>query len=178
MKKEGHYELFESGGGHQILTLDQERWFALITGQKSDLLIGSDADHKKRHTIREGKYYYADFEDDPEFRDVPHLFMKDGDIFREYVLPNGFPRSKGDQVRLVRTGMELPPEKVLEHVKGSGSQGSEKKYRNKAEAFRSMPKQELYEMARKKGIEGRSNMSKEQLVKAIEKAEKKGMKQH
>lgn len=165
--KEGDYEVFQTSRGHRILALDQEQWFAVVEGQKSDILVKSDSDHEKESTVRKGTYYYADFKDDPAFQDQPHLFMEEGNHFCEYVLPQGLPRKKGGKVRLVRTGKPLSRKKVLDHVKGRGNRGSEKQYEGKPEGLRSRSKGELYDMAKQKGIEGRSKMNKEDLVHAL-----------
>ena len=76
--KHGHYELFETTKGHQILTLDESEWFAVVEGQKGDIIVHSDSDHERKKTLQKGEFYLADFEDDPEFQDMPHLFMQAG----------------------------------------------------------------------------------------------------
>src|SRR5680860_295609 len=94
LKKEGKYELFETTESHQILKLGSKDYYALVKGQKGDIIVHSDADHEKKKTISHGKFYYADFEDDPTFKDMAHLFMEDGAKFREILLPEGFPTKK------------------------------------------------------------------------------------
>lgn len=167
LKKEGQYELFQTTKQHQILCLDGETWFAVVEGQQSDILVGSDSDHEKQKTTRKGKYYYADFENDPAFQDQPHLFMEEASHFREYVLPQGLPCKKGDKVRLVRSGERIPASKVKDHVKGRGRAGGEKQYEGKPEGLRNKSKTDLYDMAREKGVKGRSRMGKEELVNAL-----------
>lgn len=167
LQGEGHYELFQTTHGHRILCLDDERWFAVVEGQQSDILVGSDGDHEKADTVRSGKYFYADFENDPEFRDQPHLFLEEGRHFREYVLPQGLPCEKGDKVRLIRSEAELSAGKVREHVKGKGDRGGEKQFEGEPEGLRNRTKDELYRMARDRGVRGRSSMNKADLVRAL-----------
>ena len=167
LKKEGKYELFETTHQHHILSLDNKEYYALVEGQQGDLIIHSDSDHKKDHTISKGKFYYADFEDDPEFRDMAHFFMEDGDHFRELILPQGFPNDKDHQKKLVRTDDKLSKDKVMEHVKGKGNKGSEKQYQDKPEGLRNKTKEELYHLAQKHDIEGRSKMDKNELVNKL-----------
>lgn len=167
--KKGQHELFETTAGHQILTLDNKKWYAVVKGEKSDILVGSDSDHEKKKILTKGQYYYAEFKDDPEFQDTPHLFMKDGSQYREFILPNGFPSKKGDKVRVVRTGDKLSAAKVEAHVTGKGNTGQEKQYEDKPEGLRSKTKKELYALAKKQRLEGRSKMSKEELVKKLAK---------
>lgn len=168
MKKEGNYELFTTTKGHQILNLGDNEFYALVEGQQGDLIINSDADHKKQRSISEGKYYYADFDDDPEFQDVAHLFMEDGSKFRELPLPQGLPTKNDHQKKVIRPGKKLSKEKVMEHVKGRGNKGSEKQYATEKEGLRARSKDELYELARKKNIKGRSKMKKEELVNQLQ----------
>lgn len=169
LKKEGTHELFRTSHGHHILNLDDKDFYALVEGQQGDIIVYSDSDHKKQKSLSKGKYYYADFKDDPEFKDMRHLFMKDGSKFREIILPEGLPKKSDKQKKLVRESKKLSEKKVLEHMKGKGKKGSEKQYSGEKEGLRDKTKDELYEMAKKEDIEGRSKMKKEELVKALSK---------
>ena len=164
LKKEGDYELFETTKGHQILTLDEKKWYALVKGQQGDIIVHTDSDHKKSKSLQQGKYYLADFDDDPEFQDMPHLFMEKGSRFTELILPQGLPTKSDHQKKLVRTNKKIARHKIMEHVKGEGDTGTEKQYEGKPEKLRSKTKKELYRKARKKDVQGRSKMNKEQLV--------------
>ena len=168
LKKEGKYELFETNHGNEILNLDDKKFYAFVEGDKGDVIVYSDSDHKKKKTISKGKYYYADFEDDPEFKDMRHLFMEDGSKFKEIILPQGLPKEKDYQKKLVRTDEKISKKKVEEHVKGKGNKGSEKQYEGKSEGLRSKTKEELYDLAKEHDIEGRSKMDKEELVKNLQ----------
>ncbi|WP_373057625.1 hypothetical protein [Zunongwangia sp. H14] len=169
LKKEGKHELFRTTHGNQILNLDDKDFYALVEGQKGDVIVLSDEDHKKQSSLSKGKYYYADFQDDPEFQDMRHLFMEDGNKFRELILPEGLPTKSDTQKKLIRESKKLSKEKILEHVKGKGNKGSEKQYSDNKEGLREKNKEELYDMGRKEGISGRSKMDKEELVKKLSK---------
>jgi len=167
LEKEGRYELFQTSKGSQILNLNDKTFFAVVKGQRGDILVSTDADHEKKKTVKKGKFYLADFDDDPEFRDLPHLFLQEGKKYREWILPNNYP-TKGDyQKKLVKTNDLVPESKVKNHVKGKGKSGSEKQYQGKPEGLRAKSKKELYEMARNHNISGRSKMTKEELVQEL-----------
>src|SRR5215207_259330 len=83
VEDKGHYELFETTNGNHILVLNGERWFAWVEGQQGEILVHTDSDHEKDHTIQEGEFYLADFEDDPNYQDNPHLFLQKEDRFEE-----------------------------------------------------------------------------------------------
>ena len=168
LKREGKYELFKTTHGHQILNLEDKDFYALVEGQKGDVIVHSDSDHQKDKTVSKGKFYYANFEDDPEFKDMLHLFMEDGKHYRELILPQGFPNKSNHQKKLVRTVEKLSEDKVMEHVKGKGNKGSEEQYEGKAEGLRNKTKEELYDLAQKHHIDGRSKMDKNELVKKLE----------
>ena len=123
VKKQGRYELFETTKGHQILHLHDEEWYAIVEGQKGDIIVHSDADHEKKKTIRKGNFYLADFKNDPDFNDVPHLLMQDGKQYVEFILPNGLPTKSDYQKKLVRPDEKIPESKVEEHIKGKGDTG-------------------------------------------------------
>lgn len=164
LKKNGHYELFETVNGHQILNLDNKEYYALIEGQQGDIIVHSSADHEKKQTQESGNFYLAEFKNDPEFQDIPHLFLESNKKYRELLLPNGLPTNKDHQKKLIRTEEEIPQRKVKEHVEGKGDTGSEKQYQNKAEGLKTKSKDELYKMAKKEDIKGHSQMRKEELV--------------
>lgn len=168
LKKEGSYDLFRTTKGHEILNLEDRNFYALVEGQQGDLIVHSDEDHKKQSSVSSGKYYYADFENDPEFRDVAHLFLEDKSKFRELILPQGLPTKSDHQKKLVRTKDKISRSKVEEHVKGKGNKGTEKQYSDRKEGLRARSKEELYELAKKHDISGRSKMNKEELVKKLQ----------
>lgn len=186
LEGEGKYELFETTKGHQILNLDDKNFFAVVKGKYGDILVRSDSDHEKKKTVKKGKYFHADFDDDPEFRDLPHLFLQEGSKFREWILPNDAPTDKDYQKKLVKADNLVDKATVEYHVKGSGKKGTEKKYKGTAKEakpkeegtgknrpaaksgnLQRLSKSELYEKAKKKNIGGRSKMSKDDLVKAL-----------
>ncbi len=116
LRQEGEYELFKTTRGHQILSLDNKDYYALVKGQTGDIIVKSDDNHDKEKTLSSGKFYYVDFNDDPKFQDTPHLFLEDGEKFNEMILPEGFPKDKDYQKKLVRTDETISKEKISEHV--------------------------------------------------------------
>ena len=168
LKKEGKYELFKTTEGHDILNLENKEFYALVSGQKGDLIIHSDSDHKKQKSISKGKFFYADFNDDPEFQDMDDIFLEDGSKYRELVLPEGLPTKSDHQKKLVRTKDKISEKKVKEHVKGKGNKGTEQQYSGKKEGLKTKTKEELYEMAKKRNVRGRSKMKKQELIKKLQ----------
>jgi hypothetical protein len=75
VQEQGHYELFNTSHQHHILVLNDKQWFAWVQGQQGEILVHSDADHQKQHTLQTGQFYLVDFEDDPTYKDMPHLFL-------------------------------------------------------------------------------------------------------
>lgn len=170
LKKQGTYELFKTTEGHQILHLNEQNWYALVEGQQGQILVYSDSNHKKDKTLQKGEFYLADFEDDPEFRDIPHLFLKQGDQFKEYILPNGLPTGNDKQKKVIETKELLSEKKVKGHVKGHSkghSKENKKQFQDKEEGLESKTKATLEQKAKEKGISGRSKMNKEELVKHL-----------
>ncbi|MCC9136935.1 hypothetical protein ACFSKU_05205 [Pontibacter silvestris] len=175
LKKEGSYELFMTTQGHEILTLDKKEWYAVVKTSQGHILVKSDSDHKKSKTVDKGQYYLADFNDDPEFQDMPHLFLKDTKTkYKEFVLPQGLPTSGKDRKKVIVTDDKVKKDKVEYHVKGSGDKGSEKQYQdNKSSAtsnkqdLSDLTKKDLYEKAKKQHVTGRSKMSKKELIQHL-----------
>lgn len=168
IREEGKYEIFETTKGHTILSLKNKKFYALVEGQQGEIIVKSDSDHKREQTIAEGDYHYVNFEDDPEFQDMPHLFLQDQNVYRELVLPEGLPDEQNYQKKLIRSDGKLSKIKIQHHVKGSGKKGDEKQYSEKAEGLRTKTKKELYDLAQKYKIKDRSKMDKDELAKALE----------
>jgi len=117
VQAQGHYELFETTHQHRILVLDHKQWFAWVQGQQGEILVRSDADHQKDRTTQTGQFYLLDFEDDPTYKDMPHLFLQKGDRYEEVMLPNGLPTEEDHQKRLVKTDHTLPRDELEEYLK-------------------------------------------------------------
>jgi hypothetical protein len=103
VQRHGRYALFETPRENRILTLGNDLWFAWVQGDQGDILVLSDGDHERARTIQEGEYYLVDFQADPSFTDVPHLFLERSDHFQELILPNGLPTPDDTQRRVVET---------------------------------------------------------------------------
>ncbi len=117
LEDKGHYELFETTHGHRILALNGERWFAWVEGQKGEVLVLSDSDHEKDHTVQEGEFYLAEFENDPKFQNEnPHLFLQKGDGFQELIFPNGLPTEHDNQKKVVSTNDTIGRDGLKEHL--------------------------------------------------------------
>ncbi len=87
-----------------------------MEGQKGEILVLSDSDHEKDHTIQEGQFYLADFEDDPEFQDNPRLFLQKGDHFEELIVPNGLPDDSDNQKKVVSTDDTVARDELEDHL--------------------------------------------------------------
>ncbi|KAF0095207.1 MAG: hypothetical protein E1N59_1253 [Puniceicoccaceae bacterium 5H] len=122
IRQQGDYELFETPHDHQILVLDHKQYFAWVRGQQGEILVGSDSDHNKDAACQKGRYYFADFEDEADFQDMPHLFLQDGRSYDSLVLPKGLPSSKGDRQRVIRNEKDVG-KKSLERALQEANKG-------------------------------------------------------
>jgi len=118
VREKGNYELFETTHGHRILVLNDKRWFAWVEGREGEILVLSDSDHEKDHTVQEGEFYLAEFEDDPKFQNnQPHLFLQKGDHFQELIVPNGLPTEDDNQKKVVSTDDTVAKDELTDHLK-------------------------------------------------------------
>ncbi len=164
-KSTGRYELFKSTKGNDILHLKRIGWNALVEGQKGEIIVHSDSNHQKERNLQEGVYYYiADFEGDPDFNDVPHLFLEKGEKFKEYILPNGLPASKDTQKKIITSKSLISKAKLASRLKNEG-----KAQRGEGDKLFAKTKKELDRIAREKKVAGRSKMNKDELVSQLEK---------
>jgi hypothetical protein len=116
VKAKGEYDLIEDQHRHRFIVLNGRRWYAIIGGQKSPILVRTDSDHQKKRELQHGEFLYVDFKNDPEFRDMPHLFLQKNGRYREFLLPNGFPTRQDPQKRLVITRHMVPKEKLQKYL--------------------------------------------------------------
>jgi Protein of unknown function (DUF2795) len=117
VQAQGHYELFETTKQHRILVLNNRQWFAWVQGQQGEILVHSDADHQKDHTIQQGQFYLVDFERDPTYKDMPHLFLQKGESYQEVMLPNSLPTEQDQQKKLVKTDNTLARNELEAYLK-------------------------------------------------------------
>ncbi len=104
VKERGDYELFETTHGHRILVLNGKQWYAWVEGQKGKILVLSDSDHEKDHTVQEGQFFLTEFQNDSKFQNSqPHLFLQKGDHFQEVIVPNWLPTENDNQKKIVVT---------------------------------------------------------------------------
>jgi hypothetical protein len=88
-----------------------------VQGQQGEILVHSDADHQKQHTLQTGQFYLVDFEDDPTYKDMPHLFLQTDDRYDEVMLPNGLPTEQDHQKKVVKTDHRLPKDELTAYLK-------------------------------------------------------------
>lgn len=165
VRKDGNYELFVTTNNHTILAFDNKEWYALVKGQQGDILVGSDANHEKAKTKAKGNYILVEFEDDPEFNDMPHLFLQKGAKYEEWILPKVLPAKKGDKVKVVKTKVKVGEQKIEEHISNRPSKEQQQKENNND--LNTKSRRDLKDLARKKDIKGRSKMRRDELVKAL-----------
>jgi hypothetical protein len=117
VQAQGQYELFKTTHQHRILVLDRKQWFAWVQGRQGEILVHSDADHRQHQTLQKGQFYLVDFEDDPTYKDIPHLFLQKEEHYEEVMLPNGLPTEKDHQKKVVKTDHRLPKDELTAYLK-------------------------------------------------------------
>ncbi len=160
VKKDGNYELFSTTNKNTILHLDKSSWYAVVKGQQGDILVKSNSDHEKKKTLQKGRFYLVSFNNDPDFQDMTHLFLKKGSKYDEWLLPDELPSTKEKNVKLIKSKHKIGESKLKDHIQNkekAAKQGLESKNRNY-----------LYDLAKKHDINGRSKMNKKELAKALE----------
>ena len=116
LQRHGRYTLFETPRSNRILVLGDNQWFAWVSGQQGEILVRSGDEHERERTIQEGEFYLVDFENDPDFTDVPHLFLSRNGDFQEVILPNGLPTDDDVQKRVVATEKTVAAGELKQHL--------------------------------------------------------------
>ena len=124
IQRQGRYTLFETPDQNRILALGNDLWFAWVGGPRGELLVRSDRDHERERVIQEGEYFVVQFENDPNFTDVPHLFLGRNGGFTEVILPNGLPTDDDTQKRVIGTEKTVDAEVLRHHLGINAGEGS------------------------------------------------------
>ena len=122
VQRRGRYTLFATPRQNRILVLGKDQWFAWVGGQQGDILVRSNEEHERDRTIQEGEFYLVDFEGDPDFTDVPHLFLERAGEFVEVILPNGLPTDDDAQKRVVGTEKTIDRATLKRHLSGNDAE--------------------------------------------------------
>jgi hypothetical protein len=86
-------------------------------------LVDTDEEHQKDHTVGEGKFLLLDFEQDPKFKDMPHLFLERDGSYHEVMLPNGWPTSSDKQKKVIDTNNDISKEELEKYLEGGTPRG-------------------------------------------------------
>lgn len=121
VQNSGTYELIETVAGNRILGLNGEQWYAWVEGEEGEILVLSDDDHNRRRMIRQGNFFLVDFEGDPDYRDLPHLFLGHLEEYEECVLPNGLPDERDAQKKIIATDNTVGKEKLERYLDSTAS---------------------------------------------------------
>ena len=163
IKEKGSYEIFKTTEDHEILKLDKDEIFAIVETNQGHILVTTDEDHQKKKTLQKGKFYLVDFNEDPSFSDMPHLFLEKGSKYEELILPKGLPNNSTKRKKIIFSDEKVSKDKVERHAKNN------RRAVEKKEDLMEMEKKELDRRAKKLGITGYSNMKKKELAKKIKK---------
>lgn len=123
IQQRGQYELFETTKEHRILVLDDKQWYAAVEGQQGDILVQSDSDHKRRRTLQKGRFYIVDFNDDPKFKDMHHLFLEKDGAYQEVMIPNGLPSGSDYQKKVVWTDNSIKHDELEAYLQNPAPAG-------------------------------------------------------
>lgn len=116
VQNSGTYELIETVAGNRILGFNGEEWYAWIDGQDGEILVRSDDDHNRRRMIQQGDFLLVDFEEDTDYRDLPHLFLGHLEEYEEFVLPNGLPDDRDTQKKIITTDNTVGKEELERYL--------------------------------------------------------------
>lgn len=126
-REEGDYELFLTTNQNRILVLDGKKWAAWVEGQAGEILVETDEQHQKERTLEKGKFMMLDFEEDPTFKDMPHLFLEKNGAYREVMLPQGWPDAQNRQKKIINTEHEIAKDDLEDYISGDMPRGEGEK---------------------------------------------------
>lgn len=119
LKSEGKYEYFKSTDGKDILNLDNQAYYAIPGGKEGNTIESTDPDPDKESSISVGRYFFAEYQHDPEYRETSRIFLEDGPQYRELILPEGLPTKRNEnQKKLVHGKNRYSIYQLQDHLSG------------------------------------------------------------
>ncbi|HEY8399955.1 MAG TPA: hypothetical protein VIK89_01765 [Cytophagaceae bacterium] len=102
--EKGNYQLFENDYGRRLLILDGRRWFAWVVENGNEKLYFTDNHHLDDYLmIREGVYFKTNVLDDPEYPNIPRLYLQHKDHYHEIILLEGLPNLLNIETNILAT---------------------------------------------------------------------------
>lgn len=121
----GTYELIETLSGTTLLGFNGEEWYAWVEEEEGELLVLTDDNYGRRRMINQGEALLVNFEREPGYRDMPHLFLGRPGNYEECLLPNGLPDQNDTQKRIIPTGSAIGKDELERHMESAGSDHGE-----------------------------------------------------
>lgn len=122
VRDSGSYELIETMSGTTVLGFNGTDWFAWIEREEGGVLVFSDDSQNRQRMIDQGDFILVDFENESEYRDMPHLFLGHPGMYEEFILPNGLPDQSDPEKKIIATKITIGKEE-LERYLGASEAG-------------------------------------------------------
>ncbi len=109
LQQQGPYTLFHTPDGQRILTLDGSHYaltggyFTIAEGPQGELRALDDGDFEKEDILRQGMFKLVIFRNDPQFQNIPYLFLQKNHHYEEIFLPDGLPNTNDAPGRFIYT---------------------------------------------------------------------------
>lgn len=118
---QGNYELLKSAEGRLLLLLNsvikKEKYFWDVSGDYEFLILTEGFKEKSGDTsfevYRTGHFYLIDITEDPEYPDLPHLYLQDKrNNYEDFILPDGLPDLLDTEQEIITTGNTVDQEEL------------------------------------------------------------------
>lgn len=120
--REGDYQIHRIHRQHHVLRLDDDYfsmtddYFTIAEGSQGELSTLVRRPRQIEKLLREGRYRLIQFRGDPQFQDVPYLFLQQDGKYREMFLPSGLPRNDVDTTRYIYSDHTIDAERLKSHL--------------------------------------------------------------
>jgi len=121
VQNQGNFELLKSEEGRLLLLINsdikKEKYFWDVSGDYEYLIQTEGVKEKSGDTafevIRTGHFYLIDIIDDPEYPDLPHLYLQDQrNNYEDFILPDGLPDLLDTEQEIITTGNIVDQEEL------------------------------------------------------------------
>ena len=129
--KQGQYEIFRTARRERVMVLDGDHfamepsYFTISEGAQGEFVARNAEDFDRHEILREGRFMLVEFQDDPEFQDIPYVFLERDGKFDEIYIPQGLPDEEGRRRRYIYTDHTIDAEQLEAYLSSPESESIE-----------------------------------------------------
>ena len=123
IERQGDYQILRTTEDRRVLVLDGQSYvmhrayFTIAEGSQGELEAVNEADVDSLEVLRQGTYKVVVFCEDPQFQDIPYLFLEREGKYDELFIPRGLPGEPGAKVHYIYTDHTIDTDRLEAYLR-------------------------------------------------------------